>query len=194
MRGTGCGENGLALMGRVMLSKPLIQFADGGAWAPSLLVVWLEATHSWKGKPVPESTGSVAELKRTYANTSLPGLLLLPVPLSTQQTTADPRLRRRPSSTRRQVWLSLPSPGSWCTQGFVCALHKSLFPQGPWKFCNQIPLSFKVRFPGDSQSLCQILRLGSLMWGLEHLQQCEKLFGIIVLPVCWLPTWRVILM
>ena len=67
MRGTGCGENGLALMGRVMLSKLLIQFADVGAWAPSLLVVWLEATHSWKGKPVLESTGSMAELKRTLA-------------------------------------------------------------------------------------------------------------------------------
>ena len=36
-----------------------------------------------------------------------------------------------------------------------------------WKFCNQIPLTFKVRFPGDTQSLCQIPRLGSLLWGLE---------------------------
>ena len=188
------GKLGLALVGRVMLSKPLIQFADGWACAPSLLGVWLEATHSQKGKPVLEPMGCMAELKRTYANMRLPGLLLLPVPVSAQQTTANAPLRRRPSSTGRQVWLSLLSPGSGCTQGFVCALHESLFPQVPWKFCNQIPLFFKVRFPGDSQSLCQILRLGSLMWGLEHLQQCEKFFGTIVLPVCGSPTWRVILM
>ena len=42
-------------------------------------------------------------------------------------------------------------------------------------------LTFKVRFPGDSQSLCQILRLGSLLWGLELLQQCKNFFGIIAL-------------
>ena len=35
------------------------------------------------------------------------------------------------------------------------------------KFCNQILLTFKVRFPGDTQSLSQTPRLGSLLWGLE---------------------------
>ena len=33
------------------------------------------------------------------------------------------------------------SPGSWCTQGFVCVLQKSLFSPILWKFCNQIPLT-----------------------------------------------------
>ena len=47
----------------------------------------------------------------------------------------------------------LLSPGSWCTQGFVCALQESVSPV-LWKFCNQIPLAFKVKFPGASQSLC----------------------------------------
>ena len=75
----------------------------------------------------------------------------------------------------------LLSPGSWRAQGFVCVLQESLFPPGLWKFCNQIPLSFKIRFPGDSQSLCWILRLGSLTWGLEPLQQYENFFGVIVL-------------
>ena len=51
----------------------------------------------------------------------------------------------------------------------------------PWKFCNQIPLAFKVKFPGGSQSLCLIPRLGNLLWPLELLQQCENFFGIIVL-------------
>ena len=75
----------------------------------------------------------------------------------------------------------LLSPGSWCAQGFVCALQESLFPAVLWKFCNQILLTFKVRFPGDSQSLWQIPRLGSLMWGLDPSQQCENFLGMIVL-------------
>ena len=58
---------------------------------------------------------------------------------------------------------------------------KYLFPLVLWKSCNQIPLAFKVRFPGDSQSFCQIPRLGSLTWGWEPSQQWENFFGIIVL-------------
>ena len=44
----------------------------------------------------------------------------------------------------------LPSPGSWCTQGFVCESVSPVL----WKFCNQIPLKFKVKVPGDFKSLC----------------------------------------
>ena len=55
----------------------------------------------------------------------------------------------------------LLSPGSWCTQGFVCALQESVSPV-LYKFYNQIPLASKVKFSGGSQSLCQIPRLGNL--------------------------------
>ena len=64
------------------------------------------------------------------------------------------------------VWSLLLSPGSWCSQGFVCALQKSVSPV-PCKFCNQIPLASKVEFSGSSQSLCQMPRLGNLLWVLE---------------------------
>ena len=57
---------------------------------------------------------------------------------------------------------------------------KSLFPPVPWKSCHQTLLAFKARFPGDSQSLCQIPRLGSLTWCLK-LSQWENFFGVIVL-------------
>ena len=40
----------------------------------------------------------------------------------------------------------LLSPGSWCAQDFVCALQESVSPV-LWKFCSQIPLAFKVKFP-----------------------------------------------
>ena len=74
----------------------------------------------------------------------------------------------------------LLSPGFWWAQGFACSLQESVSPV-LWKLCNRIPLVFKVKFPGGSQSLCQILRLGNLLWALELLQQCENFFGITVL-------------
>ena len=78
------------------------------------------------------------------------------------------------------VWTLFLSPGSWCAQGFVCALQESVSPL-LWTFCNQIPLASKVIFPGGYQSLCQIPRLGNLLLVLELSQQCENLFCIIVL-------------
>ena len=111
--------------------------------------------------------------------------LLQSVPLTPRQATADPRLHWRLLDTDRRVWLSLVgslllSPGSWCTQGFVCALQESVTPV-LCKFCNQIPLTFKVTFPGGFQSFCQIPRLVNLLWALKLLQQCENFLGVIVL-------------
>jgi len=52
----------------------------------------------------------------------------------------------------------------------------SFFPPVLWKSCNQIPLAFTVRFPGDSQSLCCFPRLGSLT---QPSQQWKSFFGIM---------------
>ena len=58
--GTGSGEKlGLALVGRAMLRKSLIQrSADGWGYAPSLLVVWPEVNQSWRLQ-VPWSIGNL---------------------------------------------------------------------------------------------------------------------------------------
>ena len=85
------------------------------------------------------------------------------------------------SLDRSLVGSLLLSPGSWCTQGFVCALQESLFPQS----CGSSVI--KSHWPSKSKSLgilslfCQIPKLGSLLWSLELLKQCENFFGIIVL-------------
>ena len=60
----------------------------------------------------------------------------------------------------------LLSPGSWCTQGFVCALQETVAP-ALYNFCNQIPPASKVKFSESSQSLCHIPRLRNLLWVLE---------------------------
>ena len=63
-----------------------------------------------------------------------------------------PWARGRPQSTRASagdswtligksgsVFCGVLSPGSWCAQGFVCALQESVSPV-LWESCNQIPL------------------------------------------------------
>ena len=64
---------------------------------------------------------------------------------------------------------------------------ESLFSPVLWKSCKHIPLTFKVRFPGDSLSFCQIPGLGSLTWGSEPWQQWESFLGIIVLQIVGCP-------
>ena len=116
-------------------------------------------------------------------------------PLSLRQATLDLQLCRRPSNIHRQVWLSLlwghcsfPLGPSFHKVVFVSS--KSLFPPVLWKFCNHIPLAFKVRFLGDSQSHCWIPKLGSPMWGSEWSQQWETFSGITVLQFVGHPSGR----
>ena len=108
----------------------------------------------------------VTSFKRSSAGTSA-----LSAPKALQQTTTDPHLHRGLLNTHWQVWISL----LWGHCSFLLGpgAHKVLFVPSKsvfpvlWKFCNQIPLASKVRFPGESQSLCRIPRLGSLLWALE---------------------------
>ena len=69
------------------------------------------------------------------------------------------------------VSCGVTAPFSWVMvrTRFCCALQESISPV-LWKFCNQIPLAFKVKFPVGSWSLCRIPRLGNLLWVLELLQ------------------------
>ena len=121
--------------------------------------------------------------KRPYAYTHLLELLLRgSCPyyrlLSTHASAGDPQTLTGRSGS---VSCGVTAPFPWVLACiFCCDLQESLFSQVLCKFCNQILLSFKVRFPGDFQSLCRIPRLGSLIWGLEPSQKCEN-FGIIVL-------------
>ena len=58
---------------------------------------------------------------------------------------------------------------------------RSLFPQSCESSVIKSHWPSKSNSLGGSQSLCQIPRLGNLLWALELLQQCEHFFGIIVL-------------
>ena len=84
------------------------------------------------------------------------------------------------------VFCGVTAPISWVLvhTRFSCALQESVSPVLRM-FCNQILLTFNVRFPGDMQFLCWIPRLGNLLWSLEFLQQCENFFGKIVL-ITWI--------
>ena len=88
-----------------------------------------------------------------------------------QQSTADPRLCQRLLDTHSKsesVSCGVTAPFSWVLvhTWFCFALQEFAF-LVLWKFCNQIPLASKVKFPTGSQSLWQIPRLGNLFWALE---------------------------
>ena len=88
------------------------------------------------------------------------------------------------AGTSVSVSYGVTAPSPWvlvCTLLCVCPPRvRSLFPPVLSKSCNQIPLAFKVWFSGNSSSLCQTPRLGSLM-GSEPSLQWMDFCGIIVL-------------
>ena len=137
----------------------------------------------------------------------LPGLLL-PVSSFQWRATADPYICRRPSSKQSCLLLLKVYLKQTLTDrsGLVCCgvtwvlVYKrfclfpprveSLFLPVLCLSCKQIPLAFKVRFPGNTQSLCKIPWLGNWMWSLEFSQQLKNLFGIIVLQFLCHPPGR----
>ena len=70
------------------------------------------------------------------------------------------------SPTQSLVGTLLLSPGSWGPWGIFCALQESVS-LVLWKFCNQIPLASKVKFPESFQSFCWFPKVESPLWVLE---------------------------
>ena len=145
-------------MGGAMLRQSLIQFSVDGC-VPSLL---FDLRPNYGGGN--EDNGNLPQ--RSHAGTST---LSAPNPAAGHcwptPLVETPR-HLQAGLGQPLVGSLLLSPGSWCAQGFVCALPESVSPV-LWKFCDQIPLASKIKFPAGSQSLCQIPRLGNLLWVLK---------------------------
>ena len=155
--------------------------------APPLLVAWPAATL--------KTTGSVVGLM-VIAKRAPPGLLL-PVPLPLCWATPNPDLHRRPSSTSRQLWLSLRGHCS-----FPCVLvHKrfylcpprveSLFPQS----CGNPVI--KSCWPSKSDSLripsssVRFPQAGKPDVELRTFTRVRELLWYYISPVCGSPTYWV---
>ena len=153
-------------MGWAILKKFLIQFSvEGQGCIPSLL---FDLRPNYGGGN--EESGDLLQ--------KVPCMLCLTQCPQTccrhcqRLATADPRLCQRLLNTHPQVWVTL----LWGHCSFLLGpgvykvlfmLSKCVFPHTLCNFCNQIPLTSKVKFPGTSQSLCQIPSLGNLLWVLE---------------------------
>ena len=150
------GKLGLVLMGGAILSKSLTQFSvDGWVCVLSLLCV-LRPTMVEVIKIM------VTSFTMSHAHTAT---LSTPDPAASHHQPMPPPEtpgHSQASLAQSLVRSLLISHGSWCLQGFIWALQESVSP-GLCKFHNQIPLASKVKSSGDSQSLCQILRLGKLL-------------------------------
>ena len=105
-----------------MLSKSLIQFSvDGLGCVPSCCLTWVQTT-------VEVMKIMVNSFKRSHACTAPPRA---PNPATGHHWPTPPP--ETPEHSRASLGQSLVgslllSPGSWCTQGFVCALQESVSP------------------------------------------------------------------
>ena len=154
------GETRSCSNGLAMLSKSLIQFSVNGRGCVPSLLFDLRPNHVEVMKIM------VTSFRRSYSCTAA---LSVPDPAAGHhQPTPPPKTPGHSQATLGQSLVGplFLSPGSWRAQGFVCALPESVSPV-LCKFCNQIPLASKVKFPGASQFLCQIPTLGNLLWVLE---------------------------
>ena len=154
-----------------MLSKYLIQFSvEGWGCVPSLYF------------GLRPNCGRVMEVmatsfKRTYART-----VVLIAPDPTAGHCQPITLLETPIHSQASLlWCHcsfLLSPGA---HNVLFVASKSLFLQSCGSSVMKSHWSSKSNFPGGSQSLCQIRKLGNLLQALELLQQCENFFVIIVL-------------
>ena len=64
-------------------------------------------------------------------------------------------------------------PGSWCTQGFVCALQESVSPV-LWKFCD--PTGLQSKIPWEFSVLLLDPQVEESVVGLRTLQQWDNFF------------------
>ena len=111
------GKLGLALVGKFMLSKSLVQFSAGGWGYVAFLYFGLRP-------PLAKDFCQHAAPPRTPVACAP---TLRPAPVGSHRHWRLPKLTGKPGSVSQGV--TLLCPGFWCAQGFVCALQESLFPR-----------------------------------------------------------------
>ena len=110
------GKLGLVLMGRARLSKSWLQFfVDGRGYGPSLLFTWGQTMVQVMATSFERSHACTATLNAPHPAAGH----CRPTPLP------ETPGHSRASLGQSLVKSLLLSPGSWCTQGFVCALQES---------------------------------------------------------------------
>ena len=141
-----------------MLCKSLIQFSlEGWHSVPSLL---FDLRPNYGG--VNEDNVDLQKFPCTHCCTQCPR--------SCSRALLDLCLHWRILDTHRKsgsVSCGVTAPFPWVLvhTSFCLCPPSVCFPSS--EFSNQIPLASKVKFPRRSQSLCQIPRLGNLLWVLE---------------------------
>ena len=159
-----------------MLSKSLIQFSvDGRGCVPSLFFV-LRPNYVGGNE---DNSDLLQKAPCTDCHTQCPQPSSRPPqPMPLPETPGHSQA----SLHQSLVGSLLLSPGPCCVQGFVCALQESVSP---------VPTGLQSKFSGGFQSICQIPRVGNLLWVLELFltvreflwYNCSAIFG---LPAWWL--------
>ena len=147
-------------MGRAVLHKSLIQFSVDGWGCVSSLLFDLRPNYCGGN----EDNGDLLQkVPYMYCLTQCPQPCSRPPPTHTPAGGSWTHTGKSGS-----VSCGVTAPFFWVVVHTMFCLYppKSVSPV-LWQFCNQIPLASKVKFPGGSQFLCQIPRLGNLLRVLE---------------------------
>ena len=114
--------------------------------------------------------------------------LMLPGPWSLWWAPANPRLHRRPSNTSREFWFShllghccFPLGVGASKIFFVPSKIRVSVSLSPVEVMQTNSTGLQGQIPWGFLLLCQIPRLGSLMWSSEASEQWEYFFDILVL-------------
>ena len=150
-------------------------------------VVWPEATSPGVYRRCGRAIGDLQE--DLEASMYLPGLLL-PVPcpwggpLPTHTSAGEPpTLLDRSGSVSCGIGVSFPGVLVHRVL-FVPPRVESLFPPVLWGSRNQIPLAFKIRFPGHSQFLARSPDWGA-WYGAYNLHNSERTSLILLFSCSW---------
>ena len=143
-----------------MLSKSLIQFSVVGQGCVLSLLFDLRPNYGGGNE---DSGHLLQKVPCTHCCTQCPRPCSRPL-----LTHASARDSWTLTGKSGSVAYGVTAPFSWVlVRTTFCLCPPRVCSSVLCKFCNQIPLASKVRFSGCSQSLCQIPRLGNLLWFLE---------------------------
>jgi len=169
MGGTGDGKN-----------WDLLWWAGPCSVKFNAIICWWVGLHSLPGSCLAwPSPGLMVTSKWAYAKWDLPGLLL-PVPPSSGAPADPPSAGDPPVLASSFVCVScgVAAPFLWVLVHIPGLESVSC---SPMEGLQSNPTGLQGQSPVDSQSLCQISRLGSLTWGPNLHNSVRNLFGIIVL-------------
>ena len=147
----------------------------GGAVFPPCSFVW---GHTMAGV----MAVTVTSFERTYARTFV---FSAPGPTAEHTPPLESPWHSQAGLGQCLLGSLLLFPGSWCAQGFVCAIQESISPV-LWKFCNQISVASESQIPWRFSMSLPDPQVGKSLVGPRTFATVQEILWYNWSPVCGL--------